>query len=178
MIADVPVVLAYRPSCSRTSGRGWVDWSWVADHRDQIRDRLREHIELTVLAVGLGLLDLAPARRSLSRTLAPRVHPALAITGVLYTIPSLALFTLLLPWTGLSRTHRAHRRSSATRCSSSCGTRSPASTACPPDVREAATGMGYTPRRLAARVELPLAMPAIIAGIRIADGHARSDSSP
>lgn len=144
----------------------WVDWTWVSDHRDLILDRLREHVELTVLAVLIGVLVAAPlvvvSRRW--RTAYPVV---LTTTGILYTIPSLALFTLLLPWTGLSRTTALVGLVSYTLLilvrNAVTGL-----DAVPVDVREAAEGMGYTRGRSLLAVELPLALPAIIAGIRLA----------
>jgi len=144
----------------------WVDWTWVADHRELILDRLREHIELTVLAVGIGMLIAAPlvvvSRRW--RTAYPVV---LTTTGILYTIPSLALFTLLLPWTGLTRTTALVGLVSYTLLilvrNAVTGL-----DGVPDDVREAAEGMGYTKSRSLLSVELPLAMPAIVAGIRLA----------
>jgi osmoprotectant transport system permease protein len=81
----------------------WVDWSWVGDHSDQILDRLREHLELTVMAVAIGIVIAAPLTL-VSRRWRGAYPVVLTSTGVLYTIPSLALFTMLLPWTGLSRT--------------------------------------------------------------------------
>jgi osmoprotectant transport system permease protein len=89
------------------------------------------------------------------------------VTGVIYTIPSLALFALLVPWTGLSRTSAEIAlvgytlliliRNTVTGLASVS-----------PDVREAATGMGFGPTAMLLRVELPLAVPAVIAGVRIA----------
>ena len=93
--------------------------------------RLVEHIELTVLAVGFGLLIALPLAL-LSVRYRRLYGPVLAITGILYTIPSLALFALLLPAHRPVAHHRADPAHRATRCSSWCGTPSPASTACPP----------------------------------------------
>src|SRR5258707_13533029 len=78
-------------------------WPWVSDHTDEIRARLTEHIELTVLAVLFGLMIALPLAL-LSVRYRRLYGPVIAITGVLYTIPSLALFAMFLPLTGLSRT--------------------------------------------------------------------------
>jgi osmoprotectant transport system permease protein len=91
----------------------------------------------------------------------------LAITGVLYTIPSLALFALLLPLTGLSRTTALIPLTLYTLLILVRNTVTGLD-GVPPEVKDAATGMGYSPSRRLLRVELPLALPAIIAGIRIA----------
>jgi len=144
----------------------WVDWSWVGDHGDLIVDRLREHVELTILAVAIGTLVAVPltlvARRwSMARAV------VLTSTGVLYTIPSLALFTMLIPWTGLSRTTALVALVSYTLLilvrNAVTGL-----DAVPTEVRDAAAGMGYSRARSLVRVELPLALPAILAGVRLA----------
>jgi osmoprotectant transport system permease protein len=144
----------------------WVDWAWVGDHRDLILDRLREHVELTVLAVAIGVVVAIPLTVVSRRW--RRVYPVvLTSTGVLYTIPSLALFTLLLPWTGLTRTTALIGLVSYTLLilvrNAVTGL-----DAVPDDVKEAAAAMGFTRRRSLVAIEMPLALPAIIAGIRLA----------
>ncbi|HVM53918.1 MAG TPA: ABC transporter permease [Acidimicrobiales bacterium] len=144
----------------------WMDWSWVADHDDLILRRLREHVELTAAAVAIGIVVATPLVL-VSRRWRAAYSVVLTVTGVLYTIPSLALFALLLPWTGLTRTTALIAlvgytllilvRNAVTGLA-----------AVPAEVREAARGMGYTSRRSLIAVELPLALPAIIAGIRLA----------
>ena len=144
----------------------WVDWTWVADHQDLILSRLREHIELTLLAVAIGIVIAIPL------TIVSRrwrgIYPlVLTSTGILYTIPSLALFTLLLPWTGLTQTTALIGLVSYTLLilvrNAVTGL-----DAVPDDVKEAAAGMGLTPRRSLVAIELPLAVPAIMAGVRLA----------
>jgi osmoprotectant transport system permease protein len=144
----------------------WLYWPWVSDHYDLIWDDLRQHIELTVLAVFIGVLISLPLG-----ILAFRVRglygPILATTAVLFTIPSIALFMFLIPWTGLTRTTALIPlvmytllilvRNIVTGLEG-----------VPPDVRDAAEGMGMSHNGQLVRVELPLAVPAIIAGIRIA----------
>ena len=144
----------------------WVRWDWVSRHVEDIAAAGRQHVELTLIAVGIGLaisfpLALAARRwRWLQTTI-------LSTTGILYTIPSLALFALLVPWTGLSRTTSEIGLVSYTLLilirnivTGLDGV--------PPDVREAARGMGFSPARQLLRIELPLAAPVIVAGIRIA----------
>ena len=147
-------------------GPKWLYWPWVQDHTDEIRDRLVEHIELTVLAVLFGLAIALPLAL-LSVRYRRLYGPVLAITGVLYTIPSLALFALLLPLTGLSRTTALIPLTLYTLLILVRNTVTGLD-GVPPDVKDAATGMGYSATRRLVRVELPLALPAIIAGIRIA----------
>jgi len=98
----------------------------------------------------------------------PRLYaPVTWVTGILYTIPSLALFALLIPFTGLSLLTAEIGLVSYTLLilirNIVGGIQS-----VPPDVREAAVGMGYTPLQLLWRVELPLALAVIIAGVRVA----------
>ena len=144
----------------------WVRWDWVSSHTGVIRHALAEHLVLAGLAVGIGLLLSIPlalvARRF--RWLQTTI---LSLTGILYTIPSLALLALLVPWTGLSRTTAEIALVSYTLLilirNIVAGLDS-----VPAEVREASTAMGYGPLRQLALVELPLAVPVIIAGIRIA----------
>ena len=149
-----------------TEGEPLVRWDWVTGHLDEIAQRLAEHVELTVIAVGVGFviafgLALLVVRR-------PGLEaPVTFVTGTLYTIPSLALFVLLIPYTGLSVLTAEIGLVSYTLLilirNIVRGIRG-----VPADVREAATGMGYTPRDRLWRVEIPLALAAIIAGVRVA----------
>jgi osmoprotectant transport system permease protein len=147
-------------------GPKWLYWPWVSDHLDEIRARLGEHVELTLLAVGFGLLIALPLA-FLSVRYRRLYGPTIAVTGILYTIPSLALFALLIPITGLSRATAVIPLTAYTLLilirNIVTGLE-----AVPPEVREAADGMGYTPGRRLLHVELPLALPAIVTGLRIA----------
>jgi osmoprotectant transport system permease protein len=147
-------------------GPKWLDWPWVQDHTEEIKQALVEHIQLTVLAVLFGLAIALPLAL-LSVRYRRLYGPVIAITGVLYTIPSLALFALLLPLTGLSQTTALIPLTAYTLLilvrnivTGLDGV--------PPDVQEAAVGMGYSRSRQIVRVDLPLALPGIMAGIRIA----------
>ena len=141
-------------------------WDWVRDHGDDILAATRQHVELTLLAVVLGLVISFPlglVARRWRRT----AGPILGFSGVLFTVPSLALFALLVPFTGLSRTTAEIGLVGYTLLilvrNIVAGLEG-----VPDDVREAAEGMGYRPLGQLLRVELPLAVPAIVAGIRIA----------
>jgi osmoprotectant transport system permease protein len=143
-----------------------IRWEWIADHADDIWSQLVEHVELTVVAVVVGLAISLPLGIFAYRV--RTAYPPIAfIAGFLYTIPSLALFVLLLPFTGLSPLTAEIGLVSYTLLilirNIVAGLRS-----VPDDVRDAALGMGYTPASMLLRIELPLALPAIIAGIRIA----------
>jgi osmoprotectant transport system permease protein len=149
-----------------TAGEPLIRWDWVASHLDEIGFRLVEHVELTAIAIGVGfaiafILSLLILR-------APRLEgPITWITGTLYTIPSLALFALLIPYTGLTVLSAEIGLVSYTLLilirNIVRGIRD-----VPADVREAATGMGYDATQRFWRVEVPLATAVIIAGIRVA----------
>lgn len=141
-------------------------WSWIGDNGSEIAERTVEHLQLTGIAVVIGLLISFPLgiyayrhRRAYT--------PITAVTGILYTIPSLALFAFLVPYTGLSVTTAEIGLVSYTLLilirNIVAGL-----DGVPPDAREAAVGMGYSARQLLWRVELPLAVPVILAGIRLA----------
>lgn len=141
-------------------------WSWITDHRSLIVSQGWEHIVLTTLAVVIGLLISLPIAIYAYRH--RRVYPPIAgVAGLLYTIPSLALFAALQSFTGLSYTTAEIGLVSYTLLilirNIVAGLQG-----VPPDVKEAARGMGYSDRQLLWRVELPLAMPVIVAGLRLA----------
>src|SRR5919202_5920018 len=147
-------------------GEPLILWPWVFSHLPDIWQRVVEHLELTGIAVGVGfvlafVLSLAIRRR-------PRLYaPITWVTGVLYTIPSLALFALLIPFTGLSVVTAEIGLVGYTLLilvrNIVGGLR-----AVPGDVREAAIGMGYSRWQLLWHIELPLALVVIIAGVRVA----------
>jgi osmoprotectant transport system permease protein len=143
-----------------------IRWSWIGANLDDIRDALVQHVQLTVLAVLIGLLVAFPLALAAIRW--PRLYgPILGFTGVLFTIPSLALFILLIPFTGLSVRTSLIGLTIYTLLilvrNVVEGLRG-----VDRDVREAAEAMGYTRARQLWRVELPLALPVIMAGVRIA----------
>ena len=140
---------------------------WVRDNWDDVlQPALLQHIKLTVIAVAVGFV-IAFACALVARRLRIFDRPFDLISALLYTIPSLALFQLLVPVTGLSVTTVEVALVSYTLLilfrNIMVGFR-----AVPVDVREAARGMGMSGRQILWRVELPLALPAIMAGIRIA----------
>jgi osmoprotectant transport system permease protein len=141
-------------------------WEWVLDHLDEIGARSWEHLSLTLVAVGIGFLISFPLGVYSYRH--RRVYgPIASAAGLLYTIPSLALFALLVPFTGLTTTTAEVGLVSYTLLilirNIVAGLHG-----VPADAREAALGMGYSRRQLLWRVELPLALPVIVAGVRIA----------
>lgn len=162
-----PVIPEFGRGSSCVRDNDLFCWSWVKDNwSDTLQPALLEHIALTLIAVLIGsaiafTLALAAHRRGWLAT------PVVIVTGLLYTIPSLALFQLLVPITGLSRTTAEIALVSYTLLILFRNMLAGLS-GVPAEVRDAAIGMGMTPRQLLWRVELPLALPAIVAGLRIA----------
>ncbi len=163
--ATLALVSAPAPALVALS-QPWIDWTWVGHHLAIIRHDVWQHVVLTALAVGIGLaiaLPLAVLAYRFRRVEAP----ILGITGALYTVPSLALLGFLIPITGLGTTTAEIALVGYTLLilvrNALAGLRS-----VPSDVLEAARGMGLTPTRQFLRIELPLAVPAIMAGVRIA----------
>lgn len=142
------------------------NWGWVIEHLDLVGRQLGQHVYLTVLAVGIGLMIALPVSVYAHRH--RRFYPPVsAVAGILYTIPSLALFALLLPFTGLGTDTAEIGLVSYTLLILIRNTVAGLD-GVPEDVKEAALGMGYTRRALLWRVEIPLALPVIVAGVRIA----------
>lgn len=141
-------------------------WDYVFDHLDEIQASTLEHLKLTLLAVGIGLLISFPLA-----LLAHRIRwtygPITWVTGVMFTIPSLALFAFLVPFTGLTVLTAEIGLVSYTLLILIRNIVS-ALDAVPADVREAAVGMGLSPGQVMWRVQLPLALPVILGGVRIA----------
>jgi len=144
----------------------WISVDYVRDNADAILSATREHVTLTLVSVGLGLL-LAVPLALLARRLRWLETPVVGLAGLLYTIPSLALFAVLAPVTGLTRTTVVIGLTAYTLLVLVRNLLAGLD-GVPDDVREAARGMGVGPVRMLLRVELPLALPAIVAGLRIA----------
>jgi osmoprotectant transport system permease protein len=144
----------------------WLWWDWIDRNTDLIWSSLREHVILTLSAVLLGLVIALPLGIACSRW--RRLYaPVLAVTGVLYTVPSLAAFALLFPYFGLSRTTVLIPLVSYTLLILVRNVVTGLD-AVPAEVKDAADGMGLSASHRLVRIELPLALPTIMAGIRIA----------
>ncbi len=154
------------PVSAAYDGSTLLDWSWVTDHTHDIWIRTQEHLVLTGWSILLGVLIAVPLA-VLAQRRRRLLGPLLVGTGVLYTIPSLAAFALLLPFTGLSRSTAIIPLTTYTLLILVRNVVTGLD-GVPADVKEAATGMGYRPWRRLVAVELPLALPAAIAGVRIA----------
>jgi osmoprotectant transport system permease protein len=147
-------------------GEPFIRPDWVVNNLDLIWQRLVEHVEMTLTAVVAGFV-ISFAAALIIRRRRRATAAVIGVTGILYAIPSLALFAFLIPVTGLSFLTAEIALTSYTLLilirNVLLGLE-----AVPPDVVEAAVGMGYTPRQLLWRVELPIAVPLIVAGLRIA----------
>ena len=144
-----------------------IDPGWVIDNLDLIGSLLLEHLYLTGLAVGIGLL-LSFGLALLVRRLPITYGPVLGVTGTVYSIPSLALFALLTPITGIGTVLTVEIALVGYTLLILVRNIVEGLRGVPGDAIEAATGMGYTSRQRLLRVELPLAVPVIMAGLRIA----------
>ncbi|MFB8139168.1 ABC transporter permease [Streptomyces parvus] len=143
-----------------------VDWSWIADHTDDLTTLTLSHLQAALTAVLLGLLISLPLA-----VLAHRVRRLrgllLGLSNVLFTIPSIAVFVLLLPVSGLTRTTTVIGLTTYTLVVLLRNTVEGLDSV-PARTKEAAKAMGTRPLRTLLTVELPLALPVIMAGVRIA----------
>ena len=147
-------------------GEPFIRVDWIADNLDAIAQRLGEHLIMVVASVAIGFV-VSFALAMVARRWRGSYGPILAVTGTLYAIPSLALFVLFIPITGLTLTTGIVAlviytllilvRNIVV-----------ALDGVSPEVIESATGMGYSSGQRFWRVELPIALPVIVAGLRIA----------
>jgi osmoprotectant transport system permease protein len=166
-VTNEPVIPDFGEASSCVSENRFFCTDWVRENWGPVlQPRLIEHIELTLIAVGIGFV-IALAAAIAAHRLRHVERPFAIVSAVIYTIPSLALFQLLVPFTGLTITTVEVALVGYTLLilfrNTLAGLRS-----APPEVLEAARGMGLTSTQTLWRVELPLAVPAIIAGLRIA----------
>jgi osmoprotectant transport system permease protein len=151
--------------------RPFFDWSWVIRNVDQIWEQTLEHLTLTGFALGVGLvISILLSVLALTR---PRTYePIASVSGLLYTIPSLAVFALVAPIVGIGTFAEKFVTAEVALVSYTLlilvrnivtGLRG-----VPAETKEAAVGMGYTPGQVLRQVEMPLALPVIVAGVRIA----------
>jgi osmoprotectant transport system permease protein len=160
------VQAASGPSCYSRLTNEWICGQYLQDRRSEIVDATVEHLWITVFSVLVGVAIAFPLAL-LARRFTRLESTILGVSTGIYTIPSLALFPLLVPFTGLTPTTvviglALYALTILVRAILE-GLR-----AVPADVRESATGLGYGPGRLLFRVELPLALPVILAGLRVA----------
>lgn len=157
------VIPTFGPGCPREQ----FCWSWVADNwADVLAPALLEHIALTVVAVVLGLvISIAAALFAFSRGWFEQGFRGFAT--LLYTIPAVAFFVLVAPIVGLNVVTVMIGLVGYTLLLLFSNTVTGLH-AVRPEVVAAATGMGMTPSQILFRINLPLALPSILAGVRVA----------
>jgi osmoprotectant transport system permease protein len=141
-------------------------WDWIFSHLDEIWFRTLEHLQLMGVALAVGFL-VALVLSAIAIRYRWTYAPITWLAGVLYTIPSIAVFVLLVPITGLTRTTAEIGLVTYTLLILIRNTVAGID-AIPGAVREAGAAMGYRRWRLFVEIELPLATPVIVAGLRIA----------
>src|ERR671935_2482335 len=167
LFAQGPVIPNFGEGSSCVTENHFFCTGWVSDHWDDtLQPALLQHLKLTGIAVSIGFA-IALAAALVAYRYRRLDQPIGLVSDFLYTIPSLALFQLLVPITGLTVTTVEVALVSYSLLilyrNILEGLR-----AVPPSVRESARGMGLTPLQTLLRIELPLALPAIVAGLRIA----------
>ncbi|ANW19684.1 ABC transporter permease [Streptomyces clavuligerus] len=157
-------VAPVRENC--LTANDWICGEYLRTRAQELTDATVEHIWITGTSVLIGLLVAFPLAL-LARSRPAFAGPVLGLTTLLYTIPSLAMFSLLLPLLGLSA---ALVVTGLVLYSLTILVRNILAglAAVPEEAREAARGLGYGPARLLWEVELPLALPALMAGVRMA----------
>jgi osmoprotectant transport system permease protein len=167
VIAAGPVIPTFGKGSSCVTGDHTFCWDWVRAHwGDTLGPALWQHVELTAIAVVIGFAIAFPLAL-LAHRYRRLEQPFGIFSALLYTVPSLALFQLLVPFTGLTWTTVEIALVSYTLVILFPNIVQGLESA-PDDVIEAARGMGLTRLQVLTRVELPLAVPAIIGGLRIA----------
>ncbi|GIG24654.1 ABC transporter permease [Cellulomonas denverensis] len=161
---DVPAVVT--AADGGAAANPWLSWEYVQRNWGDISHALQQHTSLTLQAIAIAVLIAIPL--GMLAHLQPRLAaPIVGVSSVLYTIPSLALFTVLVPFTGIGRTPvliglvvyalLVLVRNVIVGLGG-----------VDDSVRDAARGLGYGRVRLLLTVELPNALPAVIAGVRLA----------
>jgi osmoprotectant transport system permease protein len=166
LLVAPPLVSSSDAGCYSREVNHWFCLSYLSDRQQELTSATVQHLGITAASVLLGLV-LAIPLALLARRYARLEAGILGFATGVYTVPSLALFPLIVPFTGLtpftvviglglySLTILVRNTLEGLR-------------AVPEEVRESAVGLGYSPTRMLLRVELPLALPVIMAGLRIA----------
>ena len=146
--------------------RSLIWWAWVGDHLDEVWQRTVEHVQIALIAIVVGCL-ISFVLSVIAVRFRWTFKPITRVGSILYTIPSLALFGLLIPFTGLGLLTAEIALVSYTIFILVSNTVAGLDAVAAP-VKEAADAMGYTWWRRLITVEFPLALPAVVAGLRIA----------
>jgi osmoprotectant transport system permease protein len=154
------------PSCYSRLTNEWICRQYLEDFRPEIQHATVQHLQITALSVLLGVVIALPLAL-VARRFGRLESTVLGVATGIYTIPSLALLPLMVPFTGLSKTTvvialALYALTILVRAMLE-GLR-----AVPDEVVESARGLGYGTGRLLVRIELPLALPVIMGGLRVA----------
>ena len=171
MSAPAPVLAQSGPFFRHRSGHSCVEDngicpSWAWHHFDRYVGPFFEHLELVLLSTAAGFV-IASALALVAHRRRWLIAPVTQVSAILYTVPSLAAFFLLLPLTGRGRTTAVIALAAYTLLILFRNTLAGLD-GVPAEARDAGRGVGYTARQLLWRVEVPLAVPAILAGLRVA----------
>lgn len=160
------VAVVEQPNCYNRTVNDWWCGDYLTDYRSELVDATVQHLLITISAVALGILVAFPLAL-LARRFVRLETGIVGVSTALYTVPSLALFPLLVPFTGISATTvviglALYALTILVR-SILDGLQS-----VPDDVRESARGLGYGSASQLMKIELPLALPVMMAGLRVA----------
>ncbi|MFD7733865.1 ABC transporter permease [Kitasatospora phosalacinea] len=148
-------------------GEPLVRWHWLGDHLGYLADLTADHAVIALVPVLLALLLAVPLGLACARF--PRLYQPLAAGfNVVYALPSLAVFVVLIPYTGLATRQTVMVPLTCYALAVLLPTAVDGLRAVPEPVRQAATAMGYGPWRRLAAVELPASVPYLIGGLRVA----------
>ncbi|GAA4679962.1 ABC transporter permease [Phytohabitans rumicis] len=159
--------MSFRLALQESPGNPWFSWQYVRDNSDTILAALREHATLTAEAVLIATLIAVPLA-VVAYWFRPLTGPILALSGVLYTIPSLALLAFVAPYVGT--TNPASVLIALVLYALLLIVRNALAglNQVPAEARDAAQGMGYGRWGRLLRIDLPLALPGIVTGLRLA----------
>ncbi|MDH6125619.1 ABC transporter permease [Kitasatospora sp. GP82] len=148
-------------------GEPLVRWYWIGDHLAYLRDLTLDHAVIALVPVLIALLIAVPLGLACVRF--PRLyHPLSAVFNVVYALPSLAVFVVLIPYTGLATRATVMVPLTFYALAVLLPTTVDGLRSVPDSVRQAATAMGYGPWHRLSAVELPAAVPYLVAGLRVA----------
>lgn len=144
-----------------------VQWSWISSNEGTILSLLGQHIELTLIAVAIGLAISLPLG-TMAWRVRPLRSPLVGTAGLLYVIPSIALLSIVAPVTGFFSVTTAEVALVSYTLLILLRNTIAGFDSVSPEIREAARAMGYNTFQELLRVDLPLATPSILAGVRVA----------
>ena len=167
MTARLAWPVAFGPMALVASAGPLVQWSWVSSQSGMILSLVLQHIELTVIAVGVGLAISLPLGL-LAWRLPVLQGPVTGVTGLLYVVPSVALLALVAPVTGFFSVTTAEVALVSYTLLILVRNIVAGLSSVPEEAHAAARGMGYTPLGELFRIRLPLALPSLLGGLRVA----------